>query len=88
MPEYLKNPSITEKKMGHQRVLYDPENNTIYSLNLTAGIIWDSCAHECPEEKIISDVNGNFLNPPESVEADVKETLAKLCSLGLLQCKN
>ncbi|RMH69137.1 MAG: PqqD family protein [Gemmatimonadetes bacterium] len=84
MTTFIRNPHVQEKNLSSDRLLYQSEQQTLYTLNQTAAFIWDFCTQNRTETEIIDHIQTICRDVPEEVQAEVKEILAELCGFGLM----
>ena len=77
---------IVLKKLGKERLLYDPTTDKAHTLNPTASLIWSLCDGRHSLQEIRKAIQENFsLKGTVEVEKDILKNLKELQELGLLE---
>ena len=78
--------NIVLKKLGKERLLYDPTTDKVHTLNPTASLIWSLCDGRHSLQEIRKAIQENFsVKGTVEVEKDILKNLKELRELGLLE---
>ena len=87
LPEHPRaRPDVVFRRLDAEWVIFDPRNQELHALNLTAALVWEYCSGEATVDEIAEAVGGAFASAPNAgdVHRDVRETLARFARAGLL----
>lgn len=74
------------KDLGNQeKILYDPRNGKVHSLNVTAMEIWNLCDGRRGIEEIAERIISKFDVSRDQALSDIKKTVEKFKDQNLLQ---
>ena len=78
---------VVFRQLDDEWVLYDPIDNRMHVLNLTASLVWTSCTGSNTLAEISSEVAQAFTEsiPHETALKDVEDVIARFKRDGLLQ---
>ena len=77
---------IVLKKLGKERLLYNPTTDKVHTLNPTASLIWSLCDGKHSLQEIKKAIYENFsIKETIEIEKDILKNLKELQELGLLE---
>ncbi len=77
-------PGVEAHGVLEEMVLYDPERDMAFSLNLSARAVWELCDGERTVTAIVEELSAALDDPPPRLAADVEATVRRLAGLDLL----
>ena len=75
---------LIERELPEELILYDPETDRAFLLNRTSAAIWDLCDGQNALRQIVEQIASCFSAPAEKVVEDVRATIERFHSDGLL----
>jgi hypothetical protein len=76
---------VTSSAFGEEIIVYHHLSKQYFMLSSMAAVIWRSCTGKATVAQVVNKVRKAAIDPPERLEADVRETVAGLAEFGLLQ---
>ena len=81
---FTPKPGLLVQRLGDEYIVFDPQNDTVHTLNATAQLIWLKCTENLAVDKLITDMTSRYDVPYETVQRDINNAVDQLCNLGLL----
>ncbi len=78
-------PGLLTQRLDGEYVVFDPQNDTVHTLNVTAQLIWLRCTENLAIDELISEMTSRYDVPHETVCKDIYQAVDQLCNLGLLR---
>ncbi len=88
MPERPKaRDDVVFRQLDEEWVLFDPRDNKMHVLNLTASLVWAHCSGSLTLGEIAGEVREAFTEsaPADTLEQDVEGVVSEFARAGLLQ---
>ena len=83
---YRRNPNATERPMGRQTFLANPDYGTVYRANETVAALWRLLAEPTPHDEVVSVFQQAFPDTPrDRVAEELTEVLDDLYEEGLIE---
>jgi hypothetical protein len=77
-------PHILETELGDEIGLYDPHQERVTVLNVTASDVWRLATGEFDQEQVVGLLARAYRVKPDAIRADVIGTLERFAGEGLL----
>jgi PqqD family protein of HPr-rel-A system len=74
---------VTLQRVGREAILHDGQNGQAHVINGSAAQLWELCDGR-PFDELVAAFAAVYGREPETVAEDVRKTLARFDSLGLL----
>lgn len=82
----LLRPELLVEPVGEDVLVLDPDSESMYQLNRTAGAVIELCDGTRTVDQIVEILHDRFRAPdPERLQRDVADTLEQMQDLGLLE---
>lgn len=75
---------LSLQPVGDELLVLDLQADTIHQLNTTAGWIFEQCDGHTSVETLVDELEGAYGLDRQRIEADVRDTLAQLRNLRLI----
>jgi Coenzyme PQQ synthesis protein D (PqqD) len=82
---YARHPEAMESRLGDETVILHLESGLYFGLDWVGTIVWERLLQGDTPEAICTHVRTTFIEPPESVEADVLNFLVQLLEHALIE---
>lgn len=78
---------VVFRQLDEEWVLFDPRDNKMHVLNLTASLVWTHCGGSLTRGEIAAEVREVFTGSEsvDTIEEDVEGVIAEFAQAGLLQ---
>lgn len=76
-----------EYRLGDELLVYVPCSETAHALNRSAVAIWELCDGTRTIEEISRELGQCLGRPADALLPDIKQGIARLCELGLLEAR-
>jgi len=85
-PEYRPSarPDLLFKELSDGGIIYEPQSETMHTLNATAAFIWVLCDGQHCLNEIISEIRNNFTSFETDPETEVLKAIRRFQALNLL----
>ncbi|MEM1246980.1 MAG: PqqD family protein [Acidobacteriota bacterium] len=80
-----KRDGLSERLVAGERVVLDPESESMHQLNVTATLVWELCDGRLSVDEIAAELVQRFDVTLETAKADVEQAIATFFDLGLLE---
>jgi hypothetical protein len=80
-----KRDNLLYRELEDESVVFDPEANTVHSLNITATVVWNNCDGKQDLQDITEKILDKFDVPQENATEDVKKIINNFRELRLLK---
>ncbi len=74
---------VTLQRVGREAILHDGRNGKAHVINGSAAQLWELCDGR-PLDELVAAFAALYAPAPETVEGDVRKTLASFEAMGLL----
>ena len=81
----LRRARLIERELPEELILYDPDTDRIFLLNRVSAAIWDLCDGRMSPSQMARDLARSFDAPVSAILEDVRETIARFDSNGILE---
>ncbi len=74
----------TWRRIGDEIVVIKGDGKSAHVLNKTAALVWEKCDGKRGVDEIATDLCEGFNVSPEEARSDVREIIAKLTQIGII----
>ena len=84
----LRRARLIERALPEELILYDPDADRLFHLNRVSAAIWDLCDGRTSPDQMAEELAHSFDAPVSAILEDVRNTIARFDSDGMLEGLN